>query len=258
MPRSHPPGDYLVVLTACVDPSTGPAKMARADPVVRLGDYLDGLRFWLELPDPRLDRILLLENSGHPLTAFDDLFARHNPHGKAFEAISMRCNDYPPHLDYGYAELHMLDDGLAASRLARLTRYWMKATGRLTFPNVSRLLDRLPRDYRFAVDCKRATRLVGPEMPWVHTWLILFAGEFYDAHLRGARHDMTAGRPIEMLLHERFARFEGEPGAIRRWPVHVPPRGVGGLSGTRFDSPARRSLDAFRAAARVVAPHWWI
>ena len=38
--------------------------------------------------------------------------------------------------------LNMLDQGLAISRLAREAKYYVKATGRLTFPRISKLLDR--------------------------------------------------------------------------------------------------------------------
>src|ERR1700742_2725579 len=38
---------YLVVMTACVDPSKGEYRLNRADPTVRLEDYRTALRFWL-------------------------------------------------------------------------------------------------------------------------------------------------------------------------------------------------------------------
>ena len=66
---------FVVVMTATVTPSTG-AVVGRSDPNLRREDYAAGLRFWLNHPDPRLTRIVLLENSGYDLSWFRALQIR--------------------------------------------------------------------------------------------------------------------------------------------------------------------------------------
>jgi hypothetical protein len=255
MPRNG----YLVVLTACIDPSQGAIKVQRSDPVVRLADYQQALRFWLRLPDPRLGRILFIENSGFPLQAIDNIAKTENPLNKQFESISLNCNDYPSHLDYGYAELNMLDQGLELSELAQQAHYYIKATGRLMFPGISKLLDRLPADYQFAVDSRTALPLFGePKQLWTHTRLMIFSDDFYRRHLRDVKQRMVKGECVELMLFKFLAGFTGQAGAIRRFPVHVPVRGVSGTSGLSYSALNRQTLDAFRSAVRYIAPWWWI
>lgn len=258
LPAAAPSG-HLVVMTACIDPSSGPTRIARMDPVLRLQDYLAALRWWLQINDPNLPALLLIENSGFPLDVFHEQVARANPHRKQFEAISLRANDYPPELDYGYAELKMLDVALPCSQLASRHRFWIKATGRLTFPGISRLIRELPSEYLFAVDSRTALPLFRqPKQLWTHTRLMLLSGDFWRRHLFDVKRLMRAGECIELMLYRVFAAFDGQPGAIRRWPIHVPARGVSGQSGRRYDTTSRRLVDAMRSISRVVAPNWWI
>ena len=249
---------YLVVMTACIDPSRGVAQGQRRDPLVRLDDYKQAVRFWLKLPDRRLNRIVFIENSGYPLNVIHQLVKSENLLGKQFEAVSLNCNDYPPHLDYGYAELNMLDQGLAVSRLAREAKHYVKATGRLTFPGISKLLDRLPQEYQFAVDSRTALPLRGRKELWLHTRLMIVSADFYEKHLRDVKQRLVRRECVELMLYRFFAEFEGQPGAIRRFPVHVPNRGVSGWSGESYDTPKRRALDLLRSWSRVIAPAWWI
>ena len=121
----------LLVITACVDPRSGPMQVVRSDPQLRLKDYKTALRFWLGTDDPRFQRILFLENSAYPMDELKSLVDRENRAGKQVEFISMDCNNYPPGLTYGYAELEMLDRGLLLSKLARPEDMLIKATGRL-------------------------------------------------------------------------------------------------------------------------------
>jgi len=251
--------DYLVVMTATIDPSTGPARIARADPKVRLEDYLSAMRFWLTLGDRRLRNVLFLENSGYPLDEVQDLVDRHRPLYMDVELVSMRTNDYPPDKHYGYSELLMLDTGLARSRLAKRCRYWMKVTGRLTFPNVGRLLDRLPNDYLFAVDLRNAIPIFSPPQLWAHTRLLITTGPFYDEALRGICHRLPGGNyPIEMMLYDTFMKYRDRPGAILRFPVHVPPHGRSAFEDFSYQGAKRSAVDAARHVARIVLPDWWI
>src|SRR5437868_3234261 len=118
-----PSNEYLLVVTACIDPSAGHYHIDRADPAVRLLAYQHSLRFWLSYPDERVRRILFIENSGSPLDSLKTIAASENHLGKQIEFISLHCNWYPRTSHYGYAEMHMLDLGLQQSRLRHETTH---------------------------------------------------------------------------------------------------------------------------------------
>lgn len=128
-----PSNEYLLVMTACIDPGAGHYRIDRADPDLRLSDYQHALRFWLAYPDPRTRRILFIENSGYPLDSLEAIAAAENPLHKEAEFISLHCNWYPETSHYGYAEMRMLDLGLQQSQLRRDTTHMIKVTGRPPF-----------------------------------------------------------------------------------------------------------------------------
>ena len=249
---------YLVVMTACIDPSQGWVKVPRCDPAVRLGDYRKGLSFWLGHPDPRLNDILFLENSGYPLDSLGELAGKENPHRKKVELLSFRCNEYPVGVHYGYAELALLDLGLAKSKLASECPYFIKATGRHTFPRISGLLDRLPEDYWFAVDC-RHHRGWGKLQRVATTQLMLFSSAFYREHMGDIKH--LLGPPpmthVENLFYRQLIPYRGDPRAILRWPVSVDPTGVSAF-GEDYGALSQRLKNWSRTVLRVLAPGWWI
>jgi hypothetical protein len=249
---------YLVVMTACIDPSRGWVKVPRGDPEVRLGDYKKALTFWLRHPDPRLHDILLLDNSGYSLDSLRELTAKENAHAKQVEFLSFSCNEYPAGVHYGYAELALLDLGLAQSRLAAECPYFVKATGRFTFPRISRLLDRLPQEYWFAIDC-RHHRTQGKPQRVATTQLMLFATAFYREKLCDIKH--LLGPPpmthIENLFYQQLMPYRGDPRALLRWPVSVDPAGVSAY-GKNYESLGQRVKNRARRVLRVLAPGWWV
>src|ERR1700759_4800132 len=97
-----PSNEYLLVMTACIDPSAGHYRIQRADPAVRLADYQHALRFWLAYPDQRVRRILFIENSGYPLDSLKAIPESENNLGKQVEFISLHCNWDPRTRHYGY------------------------------------------------------------------------------------------------------------------------------------------------------------
>jgi len=251
--------NVLLVLTACVDPGRGGARVARSDPATRLEDYRRALRFWLDHPDPRFGSVLFLENSGYCLDSLQRECTR-NPLKKRVEFISVPDHPLPAGMHYGYAELRMLDCGTARSELMRGADYFCKVTGRLTFPALPKLLDRLPRDFLFAVDARGRSMLAPRRPQFVTTQLMIFNRHFYDAQLRSAWRKMAVGELtiIELLFWRELMRYHGRPGCILRWPVNVDAVGIGAHWNKDYGSLRQRGVNAMRAAARRVAPQWWI
>lgn len=253
--------NYLLVMTACIDPQNGGnkgiAQVNRADPVLRLRDYEQALRFWLRYPDHRIDRILLIENTGYSLKSLQEIAAYENKLNKTVEFISLVCNECPPGIHYGYAELNMLDLGLAQSTLAQKSDYLIKVTGRLVFPTLTRLLDRLPDDYEFAVDF-REQRIWKP-YKFVTTQLMIFSRSFYTEKLMDIKSKLSPEMPlIENLLYFELLRYASTPGAILRWSVNVDPVGYAAHTNTSYQSLKRRFVSLGRSICRKLLPNWWV
>jgi hypothetical protein len=251
--------EYAVVMTACIDPSKGRVKVQRADPDLRLRDYRDGLRFWLGLTDRRIDSVVFIDNSGYPLGLLMEDAQRINVNNKQLEFISLDSNTYPEGTHYGHAELGMLDHALLQSQLLRRHRKFIKATGRLAFPGISRLLDRLPPDLKVAVDGRSRALFWQPQNTYITTQLMVFATDFYRNNLLHANSELGVGEShIEKLMLHKLLPMRNEPGVILRWPVNVNIRGVAAHWQKNYDSPKQRVINSFRAVSRILAPNWWV
>ena len=246
-------------MTACVDPSTGPALVHRSDPKTRLFDYQTGLRFWLSLDDVRLSRIVFVENSGYPLGSLEEIARSENPLGKEVEFHTIPCNNYPAHLHYGYAELSMLDAVVRCSDLVNQTQHFVKVNGRLIFPNLPRLLNRLPSDYLFAVDGRSNIASNWTLNTYVTTQLMLFSTQFYLEHVLGQQRELMGETGhLETFFYNVLVPFQGQRGALLRWPINAPPVGEAAHWPKRYDSRRQVAVNAVRAVVRRVLPRLWL
>ncbi len=249
--------DFLVVLTGTITPSPG-ALVSRSDPALRRADYLNAFKFWLDHPDSRFRRILFAENSGADLAEFRTLA---DQSGKEVEIIQIPPNPPPPRKHYGYSELQMIDLVLAKSKLRKKTTHMIKATGRLTFPALPRLLDRLPENFRFVGDARARLPFRPSERGFVSVQLFLTKHDFYDQALRTGYHDLTESYNypefLEHLFFERLTPLKGQDGVLLRFPINCEPVGIGAHWGMRYDNPKRVAIAKVRAFLRVVAPDFW-
>jgi hypothetical protein len=239
--------DYTILLTACVTPAY---EVTRSDPRVRMEDYKQGLAFWLKSP---FQKIVLTENSGHSLEPFREIAAQYN---KQVELISVEPRK-PFHYHYGYEEMRMVDRAFAESALMRESKYFIKATGRLTFPKITRLINNLPDDYLFAVDSRNAcvTR------PFVTTQLMIFSSTLYRDVLFDRESELSnISGFIENSIHDTLIKFNGKPGAILRWPVNCHPEGRPAFwhNAKRYDSLQQKATQIARGVCRKAFPGWWI
>jgi hypothetical protein len=252
---------YLLVMTACVDPSRGEYRLNRADPTLRLEDYETALRFWLSFPDRRIQNILFIENSNYPLDRLESIARNDNPLKKNIEFLSLDCNWYPPGGHYGYAELRMLDLGLQRSRLRNSTTHMIKVSGRFKFPSLPRLLDRLPADFDAVADTRAwLTIRKRLERPYVTTQIILFAHSFYKLHLQSCYHELESGTEshMEVIYYRKLAELSAASKIIFRFPCNVSPVGFPAHRNRSYSHPSQVMVNGFRAVARYLLPNWWI
>lgn len=254
---------YVLVLTATVSLSRG-AKMQRSDAATRRDDYLNALNFWLQNPDPRLNRIVFLENSGDDLTAFRELAAGNNPYQKDIEFISVPSMEIPDGIHYGIGELRTLDDGLAQSQMVRTTTHFIKATGRLIFPGLSRLLDHLPSQFDIVTECRIPTSAFRKGLSLISavrqrreayatTSLIIFRTATYEQYFRGLYRTMepwTRHGIVEPLVYDRICEVSGNLCVLWRYPVNCDPIGVSGQSNGSYHTIPRRAMGVVRGMLR--------
>ena len=251
---------FLLTMTACVDPSKGDLTLSRSDPILRLTDYENSLRYWLKYADARIDKILFIENSGYSLDSLKILHTTKTPKARKWSSLVLDCNWYPPGGHYGYAELRMLDLGLEQSRLRHLTTHMIKTSGRLRFPTLSRLLDRLPPNFQVAADARvRKLLRTKHERPFITTQITAprksHARRLQKAYEELSQRDIVF---IEQLLYDKLIALRGTPEIILRFPCNVDPVGFPAHRTRSYDHPLQKSVYAIRSVVRRVFPSCWI
>lgn len=261
--------ELVVVLTGTISPSRS-AKVSRSDSELRREDYMKGLNFWLNLEDSRLNRIIFIENSGATLDSFRDLVHRSNPYNKAVEFISTEVTEIPDGIQYGWGELRMLDEGLSRSQLILEATHFVKATGRLAFPKIGRLIDRMPAWCDVLVDCRIPTSeyrrgamlipaLVQRRGAYASTQLAIFRMETYEKYFRGIDCSMvpwTRSGVMECVIYDRLQEISKEISIVWRFPVNCDPVGIGARFEDNYQSTQRRVMSTIRGFLRPFDGIW--
>lgn len=251
---------YLLVMTATITPPAN-AQVKRSSPQVRLEDYKRALRFWLRYPHASAERILFLENSGADLSELRGIAETENPQHRKVEFLSLTPHEIPAGTNYGYSEMQMLDEGLALSKLRQATTHMIKATGRLTFLELGKALDRVASinsaPLELMIDCRKLGLFRrGCD---ARVQLFVCSHSFYDRVLRGSNREMnsTDVRLLEHLIYRKVIPFTGQPGCYLRFPCNIDPVGHFGFKDRRYDSPRTAIARSTRALLRVIAPDYW-
>jgi len=207
--------------------------------------------------------LVFAENSASDLSSLKEVARSHNPHNVPVEFLSFNHPAPPEGLHYGYSEFILIRDALAASELAGQTTHFLKATGRYRFPDVDRLIRKLPDSFALACDC-RCNR---PFSKHRHLFTIfsLFASdiEFFKKQLAMLPEKMVPAPPwtrsqfIEDVLFDHLEPMQDDPRIKLRWPCNCEPEGIG-ANGDNYSSPRKRIQNLVRATARVITPSLWL
>jgi hypothetical protein len=251
--------NFCVILTACIAPTSGRSFVIRNDPVDRLNDYKCGLRFWLCLKAPEIKSIIFVENSMYPLDELREIADRENVHGRAIEFLSTEPIELPAGVTYGYGELAMIDSVIERSRLFQASEYMLKATGRLRFPGVEKLISSVSYPFKFVADARDDGFLRTQRRQFIPTQLILFNSRFYRETLLNCKERMpTKWVWIENMLYDLLISYRKTEGAYFRFPISVDPVGFAGHSGRSYSSYSRRTANLIRRLGRTLYPWWWM
>lgn len=255
---------FALLLTACINPTTnvaGEPMVRRSDPLVRLSDYLASIKFWLNYDDPRITAIVFVENSGYDLSSLIEFTRASNPNKRPIEFLQLAASPIPNGLHYGYSELEMIDYAFKNSQLIQSCNFFIKTTGRLYFPKLSKLLNKISPRCNFASDARDYSfRKINKH--YVITTLFVVQKDFYEKVLLNTRLQMASNGQshIETLyfyilkpLYKKSSRT-----LMLRFPFNVDPVGVGAHWNTSYSSLKKKRESFVRSILRVVTPGLWI
>lgn len=250
-----------ILLTATIAPKGN--AVFRSDPKARLEDYKKALRFWLTVEDDRIGPLVFAENSGYPLDELAQFADMLPGRRREIEFVGTDMPATPEGLNYGYSEFALVEYANSNSMQLGQRPYFAKVTGRYIFPQISRLLNKLPDDFLIAADCRGQKPWGFAGLPILTVGLILFNREFYLREVASLYQTMVPAPPwtrkqfIEPVLYDALFPRCAERGMILRWPCNCEAKGVGG-DGVILDRGRRRLNLAFRAGLRTVWPSlWW-
>lgn len=256
--------NYTIVMTACIAPNTDRPLVARVDAGERLADYQRAVRFWLSLDDPRCERVVFLENSGYPLDGIHEV-ALESDGRRPFEAVHVGDNQVPEGVSYGYAELGMLDAASVSVDSWSSAKLLVKVTGRLTFPNLTRLMSRVNPGVQFLADARNTHLPMArtAENGVLTTQLMAFTPSFYRKRLMSVREKMEprkGHRLIESVIYRELFDLQRDKsqGVSFRFPVGCPPRGFAAHWQKEYGVGVDAVTDRLRGVARRTTPWWWV
>ncbi len=246
-----------LLLTATITPPPGVPDLRRTDPVLRLGDYADALRFYLTTNRSTIDRIVFADNSNSDLTRLKDL-VREIKNQMPVEFISFDGLDHPPANGRGYGEFKMLDYVMANSKIIQSSsatdKIW-KVTGRYVITNLCDLIEQAPRNYDVYCNVRRWPKR------WMDLYLIAWTKEGYDAVLRGVHHelreDLIRTSP-EVRMWDIIHDFFRKANIVPRYNVQPFVEGIVGFDNRSLAGGSNLIKFYLRSFARRYFPWVWI
>jgi hypothetical protein len=249
-----------LLLTATISPPKGATDLARCDPSDRLRDYSEALRFYLSRDDRLIDKIIFVENSNSDLSPLVSL-SNAVPHNKEVEFVSfIGGNDFPPEYGKGYGEMKMIAYALDRSRLAKRTRVFWKATGRLKLLNIERLIERSPLgEYDLYCDMRSANGLSGlfTKINEMDARFYSFTHHGYDTFFK-FEEGLLRRAHIEHLLFDRVLKLLPREKVVPRFLVQPYIGGYSGSENKNYSSVEKTLQRHVQYLFRILLPNVWL
>ena len=253
-----------LLLTSTIIPNAKGNVTRRSDPKLRLADYENTLRFYLNLNQKMYDQIIFCENSGADLSSLELISKNENPFDidVVFHSSMADCN---PEFGKGHSELQMMDRAfIDIIKGASQERVYWKLTGRIKIQNIERLLRKAPKNFEVYIDM----RLV-PEWltffgndHWADTRIIGFTSRGYEKHFLNKKDFVgTPGNKIVVeyalfpSLMEKY--LSGEP-IIPRFNIQPIMIGIGAESLKNYNDIPSRLKNVIRSITRIFMPKLWL
>ena len=254
--------EYTLLLTACIDPSVSNYKKHpnfRRDALTRLNDYKTALEYWLSYDNLNLVGIVFVENSGYDLTELEEIVATKNTNNISVEFLRQLAGPTPSGVHYGYSELEMIDFAFDHSDLIKKSNYIIKATGRLYFPKLKNLLNKINSNFKVAID-SRDYKFFKQEKHYLVTTIFMVEKDFYMQVLYDAKSKMTpANGHMEKIYFTILKPLYLPKGdVILRFPFSMNPVGIGAHFNVNYSSSKKIFESRVRDFFRVLLPDFWI
>lgn len=254
---------YTLLITACISPNADNFKFNqhfRIDPQIRMEDYIRSFKYWLHYQEPLIVNLVFIENSGYDISPLKKMAEEYNQFNRNIEYIQINATAIPKGIHYGYSELEMIDEAIKRSKLLHETPFFIKVTGRLFFPRLSKLIRTENTCFNFLAD-SRDYAFGAKQKRYIVTTLLIIKFDFYKRKLLGVRHDMREGvsSHFETLYYNLLKPLSlKDKSILLRFPFNVDPVGYGAHWNVNYNSVLKRVESTIRGIARVLLPSFRI
>ncbi|MFZ4796131.1 MAG: hypothetical protein ACOYMA_01470 [Bacteroidia bacterium] len=251
--------NFVLLLTACIEPTQFKNKVQRNDSLVRLSDYKAALKMWLHHKDEKITTVIFAENSGYDLTEIEHVFLTENKFSRNYQIFQTKASKVPNGLHYGYSELELIDDAINQITLLKDNDYIIKSTGRVYFPKISLLTQKLLNTQVFIADSRRFNFFVWHKN-YVLSNLFVFNIKWYKNNLLAKKEIMINLKisHFETLLFYLLNKKQSSNAILLRFPFNINPVGVGAHWDVNYQSFNKKLSYIIRAIFRKILPQVWI
>ena len=248
--------NYILLLTSTINPGLYTSSVSRNNPEVRTSDYLSALNFWENLGDHRITGIVFCDNSGANIEYIKESCKNFK---LPIEFLVFDGNTKPDGVHYGYSELGIIDYAIINSNKIDKSSYFIKVTGRLKYPNISKLLDTLPKKFDAAVDHRKRYRNENGYILRARTQLMIFNLHFYIENLLQKRQEMPGKfSHIEEFIAIKLNIFSFSHIIIQRFKTELLISGVSGNKNENYNNFKNKIKFSLRKLVRYTTPSIWI
>lgn len=249
--------NMILLLTASIAPKQFKNSIERNDVRTRLEDYKKALKYWLHHEDYSITEVIFAENSGYDLTEIKQTFEVENKYNRKYILIQKQETPAPNGAHYGYSELELIDFVFEKYQFLSPDDYFIKATGRLYFPEISKLISITIPNYLFVAD-SRIYNFLGKQNKHILTTMFICRVDFYKKNIFNKKEKMLdlPNSLFETLLVELL--YKKGQNILLRFPFNLNPIGIGAHSNKNYGSFKNSFMNTIRATFRKIAPDFWI
>lgn len=250
--------NITLLLTACIEPIQFKNKVQRNNSETRLSDYKNALKLWLHHNDKNITHIIFAENSGYNLSEIEQVFKTENIYNRKFTFFQVIASQVPNGLHYGYSELELIDQ-VIQNNIIESEKFFIKCTGRIYFPNVSKLINKTIPTFNFVAD-SRIYRLLKWKKSYVLSDLFISNVNWYKKNLMNKKDKMQVlqASHFEILLFKLLYKNKRQKNVLLRFPMNVNPIGTGAHWNVSYQSFDKKISYIFRGICRKLFPNFWI
>jgi hypothetical protein len=256
-------------MTATIKPPSDVYGLERKDPLIRMNDYCEALRFYLSIPNDCYDRIFFIENTNSDLSPLQRITESFQ-HEKIVEFITFSGNNFPSIYGRGYGEFKLIDYGLEHAKYLKEEDIFWKVTGRLKILNIQQLIKSAPRDYDIYCDLRKLPLWITNighhykrlhTYPWADLRVYSCRIKTYDQIFRGRyaelRYEITK-KDAEKIVYDILWRSMNNANIVPRFKIQPRFSGFCGFKNESYDSGIEWQRNMIRNIMRKVYPWLWL